>query len=470
MLEATARVSPVQPPIDPVESLIVWKWIVALLVVLVLVGGCVGGGVWLAKSGKLKELQEQFNPAMKPLEVRLESPRKGDLVRTISAPGTIDPRTKVDISAQVSARIVALPIREGQRVKKGDVVVRLDAEDLAAALDSAKARLAGEEARLEGVRAAMNNADREMRRLKELLDTRDVAQADFDNAQTNLDQSKSAYEQNLRDIDIARANMKRAEKDLANTTIQSTIDGVVTHLEAEVGELVVVGTLNSPGSVIMQLADLSDMLMKAKVDESNIAPVAPGQACRVFINAYPGKEFKGDVERIRPTKQVDKDGTTYFETEIRVALPEDNTLRGMLANADIEVQTLRDVVKVPTQAILDRALEDLPASMVRDNPLIDRNKKFARVVFTVKDGKATPVPVTVGPSDLADTVVLAGLSPDDTIVVGPYKSLVSLKPDQKVSEKKEDEAARVPGGTQKPGRENDDTGAPPQKGEGGPGR
>lgn len=447
-----------------------WKWIVALLVVLVLVGGCVGGGVWLAKSGKLKELQEQFNPAMKPLEVRLESPRKGDLVRTISAPGTIDPRTKVDISAQVSARIVALPIREGQRVKKGDVVVRLDAEDLSAALDSAKARLAGEEARLEGVRAAMNNADREMRRLKELLDTRDVAQADFDNAQTNLDQSKSAYEQNLRDIDIARANMKRAEKDLANTTIQSTIDGVVTHLEAEVGELVVVGTLNSPGSVIMQLADLSDMLMKAKVDESNIAPVAPGQACRVFINAYPGKEFKGEVERIRPTKQVDKDGTTFFETEIRVALPEDNTLRGMLANADIEVQTLRGVVKVPTQAILDRALEDLPAAMVRDNPLIDRNKKFARVVFTVKDGKATPVPVTVGPSDLADTVVLAGLSPDDTIVVGPYKSLVSLKPDQKVSEKKDDEASRASSGPQKPGRENDETGAPPPKGEGGPGR
>jgi HlyD family secretion protein len=434
------------------EPLIVWKWIVVLVLILVPIGGCIGGGVWLAKSGKLKELQEQFNPAMKPLEVRLEKPRKGDLIRTISAPGTIDPRTKVDISAQVSARIIALPFREGQRIKKGDVVVRLDAEDLAAALDSAKARLAGEEARLEGVRAAMTNADREMRRLKELLDTKDVALADFESAQTNLDQAKSAYEQNLRDIDIARANIKRAEKDLGNTTIQSTIDGVVTHLEAEVGELVVVGTLNSPGSVIMQLADLSDMLMKAKVDESNIAPVEPGQKCRVFINAFPGKEFDGEVERIRPTKQIDKDGTTYFETEIRVALPGDNTLRGMLANADIEVQTLREVVKVPTQAILDRSIEDLPAAMVRDNPLIDRNKKFARVVFTVKDGKATPVPVTVGPSDLADTVVLAGVTIDDVVVVGPYKSLVALKPDQKVAEKKEESA----GGTAKKDEPDED--------------
>jgi HlyD family secretion protein len=466
MTEAAIRANPVRPE-QPLEPPTVWKWIVVLVLILVTVGGCIGGGVWLAKSGKLKELQEQFNPAMKPLEVRLEKPRKGDLVRTISAPGTIDPRTKVDISAQVSARIIALPFREGQRIKKGDVVVRLDAEDLAAALDSAKARLAGEEARLEGVRAAMTNADREMRRLKELLDSKDVAQSEFDNAQTNLDQAKSSYEQNLRDIDIARANIKRAEKDLANTTIQSTIDGIVTQLDAEVGELVVVGTLNSPGSVIMQLADLSDMLMKAKVDESNIAPVSPGQKCRVFINAFPGKEFEGEVERIRPTKQVDRDNTTYFETEIRVDLPPDNSLRGMLANVDIEVQTLRDVVKVPTQAILDRALEDLPTDLVRDNPLIDRNKKFARVVFAVRDGKAVPIPVTVGPSDLTDTVVLAGLSTEDTVVVGPYKSLVALKPDQKVIEKIEGESRPLAKGLEKPKRE-DDTGAPPAKGEGGP--
>ena len=417
------------------EYPIVWKWIVALIVVLVILGGCVGGGIWVAKSGKLKEWQEQFNPGMKALEVRLEKPRKGDLVRTISAPGSIDPRTKVDISAQVSARIIALPFREGQRIKKGDVVVKLDAEDLAAALDSSKARLASDEARLVGVRAAMENTEREMRRLKELLDTKDISLSDFEAMKTNYEQATSAFEQNRNEIDIAKANIKRAEKDLANTTIQSTIDGVVTRLDAEVGELVVVGTLNSPGSVIMQLADLSDMLMKAKVDESNIAPVVEGQRCRVFINAYPGKEFVGEVERVRPTKQLDKDGTTYFETEIRVELPNDNALRGMLANVDIEVQTLRDVVKVPTQAILDRAIEDLPSSVVKDNPQVDKNKKFARVVFMVKDGKAVPVPVSVGPSDLTDTVVLGGITENDTVVVGPYRALVALKVDQAVKEK-----------------------------------
>lgn len=415
-----------------------WKWIIALVLVFLLIGGCLGGAFWFASSPAGKEWREKFNPASKAVEVRMDKPRKGDLIRTISAPGTIDPRTKVDISAQVSARIVALPYREGTRIKKGDVLVRLDAVDLSAALDSAKARHASEQARLEGVRASMENADREMRRRKELLDTKDISQEEFDSARTAFDQLKSQYEQTLREIDIAVANIKRAEKDLGNTTIQSPIDGVITKLDAEVGELVVVGTLNNAGSVIMQLADLSDMLMKAKVDESNIAPVMASQKCRVFINAYPGQTFTGQVERVRPTRMLDKDGTAYFETEIQVDLPKDNGLRGMLANADIEVQTMRDVIKVPTQAILDRPVDELPSDLLKNSPILDRNKKFARVVFRVVDGKASPTVVTIGLSDLTDTVVLAGLSPEDSIITGPYKALVAMKADQAVTEKKDD--------------------------------
>ena len=435
----------------------------AAILVLVVVGGCVGGGFWVARSGMAKEWTEKLNPGTKPLEVRLEKPRRGDLIRTISAPGTIDPRTKVDISAQVSARIVALPYREGTRIKKGDVLVRLDAVDLAAALDSAKARHASEQARLEGVRASMENADREMRRRKELLDTKDISQEEFDSAKTALDQLKSQFEQTLREIDIAVANIKRAEKDLGNTTIQAPIDGVITKLDAEVGELVVVGTLNNAGSVIMQIADLSDMLMKAKVDESNIAPVLASQKCRVFINAYPGKTFSGQVERVRPTRMLDKDGTAYFETEIQVDLPKDNGLRGMLANVDIEVQTMRDVVKVPTQAILDRLIEDLPGDLVKSSTILDRNKKFARVVYSVKDGKAQPVVVNVGLSDLTDTVIVAGVGPEDTIITGPYKALTAMKADQAVAEKKDDKKDEKPKGKDGEGESAKDEAAPAAK-------
>lgn len=411
-----------------------WKWILGLG--LLFFAACVGIAIYLATSGKFAEWTKQFNKGNAGTEVRFAKPLKGELVRTISAPGTVSPRTKVDISAQVSARIVSLPFREGQRVKKGDVLVRLDAEDLAAAVDSAKARIASEEAGLDGFKAALENTDRELRRRTELLSTKDITQEEFDRAKMEFDRAKSSYEQAMRSIDIARANLRRAQKDLDNTTIQSTIDGVITRLDAEVGELVVVGTLNNAGSVIMQVANLGDMLLKAKVDESNISPVNGGQKCRVYINAYPGQAFGGQVERVRPTKLLDKDGTTYFETEIRVDLPAENALTGMLANVDIEVQTLTDVLKVPTQAIVDRSLADLPEAVTKGNDAVDHTKKFIRVVYRNIGGKATPTPVMIGPSDLSDTVVLKGLSPDDTIITGPYKALASLKTDQAVTEMK----------------------------------
>lgn len=418
-----------------------WKWLIGLFLVLAL--GCVGSGYWLSASGKLRELQEQFNPGMKPVTVRVAEVRRGNLVRTISAPGTIMPRTKVDISAQVAARVVQLPFREGQRVQKGDVLVRLDADDLAAALDSAKARKRSAEAALDGLRAGMENADREMRRRKELLESKDMSPAQFDEAKTAYDRSKSAYEQGLREIEIAEANIRRAEKDLGNTTITSPIDGIVSNRVAEVGELVMVGTLNNPGSVIMQVADLSDMLMKARVDEANIAPVQPGQKCRITINAFAGRSFTGEVERIRPTKQTDRDGTTYFETEIRVDLPKDNVLSGMIANVDIEVETFRDVLKIPTQSVIDRPLDELPNSVLQESTVIDRSKKYVRLVYVYDNGKVKTTPVAIGPSDLTDTVVLQGLTEGTKIVSGPFKALNNLKEDSRVTT---EEPAKKDGG------------------------
>lgn len=158
-----------------------WKWVA--IVGLVLVGSCVGGVAYLEGSGKLKQIREQLDPKSKGLEVRLEEVVRGDLVRTVSAPGTVEPRTAIEISAQVAARIVELPFREGQAVRKGDVVVRLDAEDLAALVDSARAQLSSERARLEGARAGYANASLELGRLRELLATQDVPRSQVDAAE-----------------------------------------------------------------------------------------------------------------------------------------------------------------------------------------------------------------------------------------------------------------------------------------------
>jgi HlyD family secretion protein len=411
----------------------VWKWLLGLVLVLLLT--CVGSGYYVYASGKWEQIAQFIRPDLKPTEVRLAGVRRGDLVRTVSAPGQIEPKTKVEISAQVSARIIALPFRENDRVKAGDVLVRLDARDLAALLDAAKAQLKSEEARLEGARAAFANSEAELNRRRELFASKDIPRAELDAAETEYLRAQSALRAAEHAVEIARADIRRAEKNLDNTIITSPIDGVITNLAAEVGETVVVGTLNNPGSVIMEVADLSVWLMKAKVDEANIAPIREGQKARIYINAFKDVTMTGVVEHVDLKRQVDRDGTAFFETEIVLEVPDGITLRsGLTANADIEVETFRDVLKVPSQAVVDRPVDELPAAVTDASPIIDRTRKYVSVVFTVENGKARANLVRTGVSDLTDTIILAGLSEGQRVVAGPFKSLLSLKHDQSVVE------------------------------------
>lgn len=402
-----------------------WKWILVVLGVLLLT--CVGTGIVLEKSGAFASMREKFDPDAKATKVRLESAAKGDLVRSISAPGVIEPRTKVQISAQVSARIVELPFREGQSVKAGDVVVKLDAVDLTALLDSARANLKSEEARLEGARASYVNASLELERRRKLYETKDISKAELDTAEAEYSRAGATLRSAEFGIEIAQANVRRAEKDLSNTTIAAPMSGAITQLNAEVGELVVIGTLNNAASVIMEIADLSDMLFKAKVDEANVAPVKPGQTARVYINAYPEREFRAVVERVKLMREVDKENNAYFETELKLEMPGDLLLMsGLTANADIGVETVKDALLVPSQAVVDRNIDDLPASLT-SSPLVDRTKKFAQVVYELVDGKAKARVVKSGASDLTRTVIVEGLEPGTRVVTGPFKALQGLK-------------------------------------------
>lgn len=410
-----------------------WKWI--LIVLLTLIACLMGLGYWLSASGQLEAFRQKYDPGAKIDEVRLTEVKRGDLVRTVSAPGQVEPKTKVEISAQVSARIIALPFREGQTVKNDDVLVRLDGRDLAALLDSAKAQLRSEEARLEGAQAALISAQLEFNRRKELSATKDISRAEYEGAEVEFKQAQSRLSVAERSIDIARANIQRAEKDLENTVIKAPFDGVITKLNAEVGETVVIGTLNNAGSVIMEVADLTVMLLKTRIDEANIAPVKDGQRARVYVNAYPEFPFTGTVGHIGLKRQVDNDGTAYFETDILIDKPAEIMLRsGLTANTDIQVETFRDVIKLPSQAVLDRATEDLPRAVVEGNAQLDRSKKFARVVFAIESGKAVPYIVKTGASDLTDTIVTGGLTPGMMVISGPFKLLEKLKADQKVKE------------------------------------
>ncbi len=413
-----------------------WKWLIGIVVVF---GALAAGGVFVVTSTEVgTQLRAQLTgqkPEAAGTEVQLEEATLGDLTRTVSAPGSIEPQTLVKISSQVSAEVLALPFREGQRVKAGDVVVRLDPQNLVARKASAEARLRSEEARLDGAKAQEINARLTYERLGQLLETGDVTRAEFDGAEASYLQARSNLRAMEASIEVAQADIDQVNEDLGNSVIESPIDGVITALNTEVGETVIVGTTNNPGSVIMEIADLSDMLLKAQVDETNIEPVREGQKARVFINAYEDREYTGTVKRIGLKRQVSTSGTGFFIIEIEVDLAEGETLlSGLSASTDIEVETLFDVVKVPSQAVFtDKRVDSLPEE-IREHELIDPDKTYAALVFVEQDGKAMMRPVRVGPSDLTHTVIEEGLEPGERVIVGPYRELPNLSNEQRVKD------------------------------------
>jgi len=410
----------------------VWKWIIGIVVVLVLLG--VTGVVAVIASplgAKLRGQQVEMGT-----EVVLTSVERGDLVRTVSAPGSIEPRTLVQISSQVSAKVLALPFREGEFVKEGDVVVRLDPQDLTALLKSAQASLKSEQARLKGAEASLINARLNFERLEALHETGDVTKSELDAAEAQFLQSQSNKQVIEHSIEAAEARIEEAEKDLENTTIASPMDGVITALNTEVGETVIVGTTNNPGSVIMEVADLSEMLVKAQVDEANIAPVAEGQSVTVYINAYADRNFTGTVEKIGLKRQVAADGTGIFEVEILLNTEDgDRLYSGLTASVDIAVEEFFDVIRVPSQSVVDRRVDELPSDVTGDSEFVDEDKAFARVVYVLENGKAVARPVEVGASDLTHTVITGGLDSEERVVSGPYRALVSINHNQSVRDR-----------------------------------
>lgn len=417
-----------------------WKWILGILALLIVLGA--GGGVLLFQLPGTKEFVANLQGKPKATVVKLETVEKGDLTRSISAPGTVDARTRIKISAQVSARITALPFREGQDVKAGDVVVRLDAEELQANLDAARAGLRADEARLEGTQAALVRSKSELERVRSLHRSKDRSDAELEAIEAAYLQQESSLRVAEQSIESSRAQVRRVERDLANSVIASPIDGTVTLVNNEVGELVL-GTFNNLGQTILEIADLTEIIMRAEVDEGNIQQVKPGQTATVYVTAYPDREFPGRVDKVRPQKKTSvRDGRNYFEVEVTLELKDDEKLLlvGGLANCDIHVETMYDVLKVPSQAVLDRRLEELPSDVASRATGVGRNKAFARVVYVMENGKTKAMPVTAGSSDLRSTVILQGLDPGAKIITGPYKILATLKHDQAVEEEKPPEA------------------------------
>jgi HlyD family secretion protein len=332
-----------------------------------------------------------------------------------------------------------LPAREGARVKKGDVLVRMDGRDLQAALSGAEARrdgdrfrLEAERSRIQGARQNQENVRAILARTQALHDTGDVSRQQLDDAiarardiESQVQAAEKTISQLERSLAASEATIEQSREAVRRTVIVSPIDGLVTYLKAEVGELAVVGIMNSPGTLIMTVADLGAMHLNAKVAETDIARVAVGQDAKIYVNAYKDDPFDGKVSEIALQRTVEKDGTGSFKVLVNLDLKGRQIFSGLTGNVDIDIAR-QEGLMVPSQAVVERPVNDLPES-VKSSPLVQKNRRVTTVVFRVIDGKAVMTPVTTGASNLTDTLIKEGLAAGETIITGPYRALEKLK-------------------------------------------
>lgn len=424
----------------------------------------------------------------KTLNVWLHTVKTGNLTETFSAPGKVQAVTEVQISARVAARIQSVPHGEGDRVTAGtphadsptppSVLVQLDASDLQAQLDAStqrrdsqiaatavdRARIDGQEAAMASTRSALDDAERNLQRQTQLQATGDISERILEDArqaraaaaarlasdQAALKAATLGLEVSGYNIASAQAEIRRLQENLAYTTLTSPIDGVVTRVNVEPGEIAVTGTPNNPGTVLLEVADLSALVVVARVDESNINRIRAGQSAKIRIGAYPNQIFPGTVERVALSTARAANGssssrngasTAHFETRIRLDELPDPVRTGLSATAEIEADTYRDVLLVPNQSVISVSPDEL--SKLQDSAPSTSTynvggRTTALAVYTVRDGKAQLTPVEIGASDTDYTVITLGLNAGDAVVSGPFATLSKLSKNATVNVKKRD--------------------------------
>jgi HlyD family secretion protein len=388
-----------------------------------------------------------------------------DLTQTVSANGEIKPKKYVNISANTMGRIVQLPVREGDHVREGDLLIRLDAIQTDAEVRSAQANLDAAHAELEGMTASLKSSEAAINSAKAEL-TR--SEADLTRAKQNFDRadrmgkdgliSREQLERSKTDLDIASAQvgaakarlaqteaqaaqalkqrdglalritqqqstLTRARDQFSKTTIRSPLEGIITYLPVNEGEIAIVGVQNQPGTVLMTIADMSVITAEVKVDETDIVNVKLGQRADIKVDALGDKVLQGHVSEIgnsaltRTTGAATGPQTTAqdakdFKVVVTLDNPPPELRPGLSCTADIITATRQHILTVPIQAITIRELE---------------GKKETEGVFVIRNGMAVFNPVMTGIVGTTDIELAGGLAENDEIVIGPYQVLRTLK-------------------------------------------
>jgi len=417
-----------------------------------------------------------LNPNKNVTAVQTGKVAKQDVVSTVSASGEIKPKTYVNVGANAFGKIVKLYVKEGDRVKKGQMLAQIenvqpeaDVNANRAALDAAKtdataqaAAINTAQANLESAHASLEHAKYDIDRAEGLYKEKLIAKSDYDvkkaaydsavasvaQAKAQIAQYRAQKESSDRRISQASATLVRSKDVLQKTEYAAPFDGVITNLPVRQGETVVIGIQNAPGSTLMTLADMSVITAEVKVDETDIVNVKLGQTAEVTIDAMPKKTFHGTVTEIGNNAVVRSTGVSTsqsniasqeakdFKVVVTLTDPPENLRPGLSTTAKITTATKKDALAIPIQALTIRQKGDLEDKDKKDKSSVQaagpqltptQAKEELQGVFVVNNKKAEFRQVETGITGTTDIEVTNGLKVGDEIVTGSYKVLRTLR-------------------------------------------
>jgi len=401
----------------------------------------------------------------KGIEVRFETVGRRDLVAAVTASGKIQPKKKVDISADITGRITRIAVREGDFVQKGQFLLQIDPTIYEANMQRATAAMSSAEAGSVQARANRDQAQRGLQRTKELHEQNPnlVSQEQLEQAQTAFDIADANLTAAQHNVEQSRAGLREARDQLAKTHLVAPMAGRVTRLAVEEGEVAVPGTFSRETGLLLTISDLSVIQTKVNVDETDVVRLHMGDSVEVTIDAFSDTTFVGRVTKVSNSAILtaasaatgQSDRAVDYQVEITLANPPSEVRPDLSATARIVTDTRKQALAIPIIALTVRentpiSTEQRPArgtAQAATPPDTSRrsaqggNKKEAEGVFLIHNGVATFHPVKVGIAGEEHFEVVEGVHQGDTIVAGPYQAIRDLK-----------EGARV-----RPSRESGDT-------------
>ncbi|NJD21846.1 MAG: efflux RND transporter periplasmic adaptor subunit [Melioribacter sp.] len=388
------------------------------------------------------------------VSVQTEKVEKRNVTQVVSATGKINPVYQVKISAEATGEIVDLPVREGDIVRRGQLLIRIKPDNYEAQKNSAEARLAQSKSSLSSTKAQLDKVESDYKRVQELAQKKLASDAELENAKSTYLQTLGSYEAMKSGVTQAEASLKDAVTNLNKTIVYSPINGTISKRNIDLSERVL-GSGFSPGTEMLTVADLSKMEATVNVDENDVVLISVGDTAKVHVDAFSDKTFKGVVTQIgnsAVTKGLGtQDEVVNFEVKVLIINAENSIRPGMSCDADIETEKKQNVLTVPIQSVtarLDKQNMSAPQGEQPENEAKakkERSNKPKEVVFVIKDNKANMVEVKTGISDDTYIEILSGLKGDEDVVSGPYRAIskeldegskVSMQSKRKGTEKK----------------------------------